>query len=148
MLQNHISSHYSGDELHDTAISLAALETARKFYSSFVRPYTRGQSKKKTKQKNMKLVAGNVFYNCKGHPYPPLLLPFQTKSNTFFKKNLSTTTFFNLNSNKIYSRNDIVTKLELKQSTINWSRNFTSRMTLTVLDLNADSENCFSLFLP
>ena len=34
----------------------------------------------------MKLVAGNVFYNCKGHPYPPLLLPFQTKSNTFFKK--------------------------------------------------------------
>ena len=47
MLQNHISSHYSGDELHDTAISLAALDTPRKFHSSFVRPYTKGQSEKK-----------------------------------------------------------------------------------------------------
>ena len=62
----------------------------------------------------MKLVAGNGR-----QPYLPLLLPFQKKSSTFFEKNLSTTTFFILNSNKIYSRNDIVTKLELKQSTIN-----------------------------
>ena len=52
MLQNHISSHYSGDELHDTAISQAALDTARKFHYFFVRPYTRGQSEKnKTKKK-------------------------------------------------------------------------------------------------
>ena len=54
----------------------------------------------------MKLVAGNVFYNCKGRPYLALLLPFQKKSNMFFKK--SYTTFFILNSNKIYSRKDIV----------------------------------------
>ena len=33
----------------------------------------------------MKLVAGNVFYNCKGQPYLALLLPFQ-KKNMFFKK--------------------------------------------------------------
>ncbi|CAH3185673.1 unnamed protein product, partial [Porites lobata] len=52
LLRNHISTHYSGDEIHDTAISLAASDTARKFHSSFVRPYTRGQS-----EKNMKLVA-------------------------------------------------------------------------------------------
>ena len=146
MLQNHISSHYSGDELHDTAISLAALETARKFHSSFVRPYTRGQSEKKKQKKNMKLVAGNVFYNCKGRPYLALLLPFQKKSNMFFKK--SYTTFFILNSNKIYSRKDIATKLEQNQSSINQSLNFTSRMTLPVVDLNTDSENYFSLFLP
>ena len=85
MLQNHISSHYSGDELHDTAISLAALDTARKFHSSFVRSYTRGQSEKK-KQENMKLVAGNVFYNCNGRLYLALLLPFQKKSNMFLNK--------------------------------------------------------------
>ena len=59
MLENHISTHYSGDELHDTAISLAASDTAREFHSSFVRPYTRGQS-----EKHMKLEAGNVFCNC------------------------------------------------------------------------------------
>ena len=82
----------------------------------------------------MKLVAGSVFYNCKGQPYLALLLPIQRKSNTF-----STTTFFILNSNKFYSGKD--------QSPINQSLNITSRMTLTVLDLNADSENCFSLFL-
>ena len=34
----------------------------------------------------MKLVAGNVFHNCKGQPYLALLLPFQKKSNTFFKE--------------------------------------------------------------
>ena len=44
-------SHYSGDELHDTAISQAALDSARKFHSSFVRPYTSGQSEKKNKTK-------------------------------------------------------------------------------------------------
>lgn len=137
LLRNHISTHYSGDEIHDTAISLAASDTARKFHSSFVRPYTRGQS-----EKNMKLVAGNVFHNCKGQPHLALLT-FQKKSNKFFKNKLSTTTFFILNSNKIYSRKDIVTKLEQNQSPINRSLNFTSRMTLTVLDLNADSENCF-----
>ena len=81
MLRNHISTHYSGDEIHDTAVSLAASDTARKFHSSFVRPYTRGQS-----EKNMKLVAGNVFHTCKGQPYLALLLPFQKKSNTFFKR--------------------------------------------------------------
>ena len=124
---------------YDTAISQAASDTARKFHSSFVRPYTRGQS-----EKNMKLVAGNVFHNCKGQPYLALLLPFQKKSNTLKKYiYISTTTFFILNSNKIYSRKDIVTKLEQNQSPINRSLNFTSRMTLTVLDLNADSENCF-----
>ena len=93
----------------------------------------------------MKLVAGNVFYSCKGQPYLALLLPFQKKRNTFFKKNLSTTTFFILNS-KIYSRKDIATKLEQNQSPINQSLNFTSRMTLPVLDLNTDSEivpHCF-----
>ncbi|CAH3106993.1 unnamed protein product [Porites lobata] len=42
LLPNHISTHYSGDEIHDSAISLAASDTARKFHSSFVRPYTRG----------------------------------------------------------------------------------------------------------
>lgn len=47
LLRNHISSHYSGNEIHDTATSLAASDTARKFHSSFVRPYTRGQSEKK-----------------------------------------------------------------------------------------------------
>ena len=146
MLQNHISSHYSGDELYDTAISQAALDTARKFHSSFVRPYTRGQSEKKKQQKNMKLVAGNVFYNCKGRLYLALLLPFQKKSNMILKKNYKT--FFIVNSNKIYSRKDIVTKLEQNQSPINQSLNFTSRMTLPVIDLNTDSENCFSLFLP
>ena len=111
LLRNHISTHYSGDEINDTAISLAASDTARKFHSSFVRPYTRGQS-----EKNMKLVAGNVFHNCKGQT-------FQKKSNTFFKKKLSTTTFFILNSDKIYSRKDIVTKLEQNQSPINRSLN-------------------------
>ena len=90
----------------------------------------------------MKLVAGNVFHNCRGQPYLALLLPFQKKSNTFFKKNLSTTTYFILNSTKIYSRKDIVTKLEQNQSPINRSLNFTSRMTLSVLDLNTDSKNC------
>lgn len=40
LLRNHISTHY-------TAISLAASDTARKFHSSSVRPYTRGQSEKK-----------------------------------------------------------------------------------------------------
>ena len=84
----------------------------------------------------MKLVAGNVFYNCKGQPYLALLLPFQKKSNMFFKKNY--TTFFILNSNKIYSRKDIATKLEQNQSSINQSLNFTSRMTLPVVDLNTD----------
>ena len=64
----------------------------------------------------------------------------------FFKK--SYTTFFILNSNKIYSRKDIATKLEQNQSSINQSLNFTSRMTLPVVDLNTDSENYFSLFLP
>lgn len=34
-------------------------------------------------------------------------------------------------------------KLEQNQSPINRSLNFTSGMTLTVLDLNVDSENCF-----
>ena len=48
-------SHYSGDELHDTAISQAALDTARKLHSSFVRPYTRGQSEKKKKRKKKKI---------------------------------------------------------------------------------------------
>lgn len=43
----------------------------------------------------------------------------------------------------INSRKDIVTKLEQNQSPINRSLNFTSGMTLTVLDLNVDSENCF-----
>ena len=66
----------------------------------------------------------------------------------FFKKNYQLQLYSFLNSNKIYSRKDIVTKLEQNQSSINQSLNFTSRMTLTVLDLNADSENCFSLFLP
>ena len=64
LLQNYIlslSPHYSGDELHNTAISLAALDTARKFHSPFVRPYTRGQSEKK-KKKHMRLVAGNVLF--------------------------------------------------------------------------------------
>ena len=89
---------------------------------------------KKIKQKNMKLVAGNVFYSCKGQPYLALLLPFQKKSNTFFKKKLSTTTFFILNS-KIYSRKGIATKLEQNQSPINQNLNFSSRMTLPVLDL-------------
>ena len=93
----------------------------------------------------MKLVAGNVFYNCKGWLYLALLLPFQKKSNMIFKKNYKT--FFILNSNKIYSRKDIATNLEQNQSPINQSLNFTSRMTLPVLDLNTDSENCFSLFL-
>lgn len=99
--RNHISTHCSGDEIHDTSISLAALDTARKFHSSFVRPYTRGQSEKK---KNMKLVAGNVFHNCKEQPYLALLLPFQKKSNTFFKERISTTTFFILNYNNFFSQ--------------------------------------------
>ena len=54
--RNHIAPHYSGDQIHDTAISLAASDTLRQFHSSFVRPYVRGQS-----EKNMKLVAGNVL---------------------------------------------------------------------------------------
>ena len=81
MLRNHISTHCSGDEINDASISLAASDTARKFHSSFVSPHTRGQS-----ENNNKLVAGNVFHNCKGQPYLALLLPFQKKSNTFFKK--------------------------------------------------------------
>lgn len=81
LLRNHISTHYSGDEIHNTAISLAASDTARKFHSSFLRPYTRGQS-----EKNMKLVAGNAFHNCKGKPHLALLLHFLKKSNSFFKK--------------------------------------------------------------
>ena len=94
MLQNHISSHYSGDELHDTAISLAALDTARKFHSSSVRSYTRGQSeKKKQKKKHMKLVAGYVFYNFKGRLYLALLLPFQKKSNMFLNKIIQLSSF-------------------------------------------------------
>ena len=72
----------------------------------------------------MKLVAGNVFYSCKGKQYLALLLPFQKKRNTFFKTKLSTATFFILNS-KIYSRKDIATKLEQNQSPINQSLNFT-----------------------
>ena len=48
LLRNHISTHYSGDEIHDTAVSLAASDTARKFHSFFVRPYTKGQSEKGT----------------------------------------------------------------------------------------------------
>lgn len=55
LLRNHISTHYSGDEIHNTAISLAASDTAREFHSSFVRPYSRGES-----EKNMKCVAGDV----------------------------------------------------------------------------------------
>ena len=39
-------------------------------------------------------------------------------------------------------------ELEQNQSPINQSLNFTSRITLPVLDLHTDSENCFSLFLP
>ena len=34
----------------------------------------------------MKLVAGNVFYNCMGRLYLALLLPFQKKSNMILKK--------------------------------------------------------------
>ena len=71
LLRNHISTHYSGDEIHNTAISLAALDTARKFHSSFVRPYTRGQS-----EKNMKLVAGNAFHNCKGQTTSSFIITF------------------------------------------------------------------------
>lgn len=55
LLRNHISTHYSGNQIHDTAISLAASDTAREFHSSFVRPYLRGES-----EKNMKRVAGDV----------------------------------------------------------------------------------------
>ena len=70
----------------------------------------------------MKLVAGNVFYNFKGRLYLALLLPFQKKSNMFLKKNY--TTFFILNSNKIYSRKDIATKLEQNQSPIKFYNTF------------------------
>ena len=99
LLRNHISTHYSGDEIHDTAISLAASDTARKFHSSFVRPYTRGQS-----EKNMKLVAGNVFHNCKGQLYLALLFPFQKKSDTFFKNLINYNFLFSLNSNLFQKR--------------------------------------------
>ena len=104
LLQNHISTHYSGDEIHDTAISLAASDTARNFHSSFVRPYTRGQSKKK---KNMKLVAANVFHNCKGQLYLALLFPFHKKSNTFFKKLINYDFLFSLNSNLSQKRHSL-----------------------------------------
>ena len=144
MLQNHISSHYSGDQLHDTAISQAALDSARRFHSSFVRPYTRGQSEKKQNKKNMKLVAGNVFYICKGRLYLALLLPFQKKSNMILKKIIKLSSF--LIAIKFIPEN--ASELEQNQSPINQSLNFTSRITLPVLDLNTDSENCFSLFLP
>ena len=104
LLQNHISTHYSGDEIHDTAISLAAsADTARKFHSSFVRPYTRGPSKKK----NMKLVAANVFQNCKGQLYLALLFPFQKKSDTFFKKLINYDFLFSLNSNLSQKRHSL-----------------------------------------
>ena len=99
LLRNHISTHYSGDEIHDTAISLAASDTARKFHSSFVRPYTRGQS-----EKNMKLVAGNVFHNCKGQLYLALLFSFQKKSDTFFKKLINYNFPFSLISNLFQKR--------------------------------------------
>ena len=49
---------------------------------------------KKTKQKkNMKLVAGNVFYHFKGRLYLALLLPFQKKSNIFLKKIIQLSSF-------------------------------------------------------
>lgn len=47
LLRNHIATHNSGGQIHDTAISLAASDTLRQFHSSFVRPYVRGQSEKK-----------------------------------------------------------------------------------------------------
>ena len=103
LLPNHISTHYSGDEIHDSAISLAASDTARKFHSSFVRPYTRGQSKKK----NMKLVAPYLFHNCKGQLYLTLLFPFQKKSNTFFKKLINYDFLFSLNSNLSQKRHSL-----------------------------------------
>ena len=43
-------------------------------------------------------------------------------------KKVPTTTFFILNSNKIYARKDIATKLEQNQSPINRSFNFTSKL--------------------
>ena len=45
------------------------------------------------KQKNMKLVAGNVFYICKGRLYLALLLPFQKKSNMILKKIIKLSSF-------------------------------------------------------
>ena len=41
----------------------------------------------------MKLVAGNVFYNCKGRLYLALSLPFQKKSNMFLKKIIQLSSF-------------------------------------------------------
>ena len=92
LLRNHISTHYSGDEIHDTAISLAASDTARKFHSSFVRPYTKGQW-----EKNMKLVARNVFHNCNGQLY--LNFFFKRKALHFLKKIINYNFLFSLNSN-------------------------------------------------
>ena len=44
----------------------------------------------------MKLVAGNVFYNCKGRLYLGLLLPFQKKSNMFLNKIIQLSSFLNI----------------------------------------------------
>lgn len=41
----------------------------------------------------MKLVAGNVFYICKGRLYLALLLPFQKKSNMILKKIIKLSSF-------------------------------------------------------
>ena len=92
----------------------------------------------------MKLVAGNVFYICKGRLYLALLLPFQKKSNMILKKIIKLSSF--LIAIKFIPEK--ASELEQNQSPINQSLNFTSRITLPVLDLNTDSENCFSLFLP
>ena len=89
------------------------------------------------KKKNMKLVAANVFHNCKGQLYLALLFPFQKKSDTFFKNLINYNFLFSLNSNLFQKRH------RLKLSWRKTNHPLTLRMTLTVevLDLNAGSDN-------
>jgi len=55
VLRYHILAHYTGTQIRNIALALAASSTAKAFFSAFVCPYLRGNS-----HKNMKKVAGKV----------------------------------------------------------------------------------------
>lgn len=56
LLRFHICSYYTGTDIHNVAIALAASSTAAAFFQAFVRPYSRGTNS----EKNLKRVSGKT----------------------------------------------------------------------------------------
>lgn len=56
LLRFHLCSYYTGTDIHNIAIALAASATATTFFNAFVRPYARGNNS----EKNLQRVAGKT----------------------------------------------------------------------------------------